>query len=368
MIAEREVLAAVDAQAPLLGEVMRFVHAHPELGHEEHACSRYLCERLAGAGLEVEPGVGDIATAFRAVLRGVRPGRSVGLVCLYDAVPTLRKDGRVEPVHSCGHGPIAGGVVAAASALADLRDQLGGVVTIMGCPADEIHAPGTVELGGGKALTVEAGLWDDIDAALYAHPEFVDTVSVESLWMRRDRLTVFGSRSLSGAEQAPLIAARAAIEAERPGEVMLERLVLDGDVEEETALGVQCNFLFWGSSEQELEERAAGVRAELDGNWREGKPYQGVRPDPELTAAVADAFRAIGRPFVDDPPPLPFATDFGNISRRTPAALIGVGRQSGWAFHTDQGAREFASDDGEKAGLTIARVLALAAARLSESA
>jgi metal-dependent amidase/aminoacylase/carboxypeptidase family protein len=257
--------------------------------------------------------------------------------------------------------------VAAAAALADLRDQLAGVVTVVGCPADEIHAPGTVRRGGGKALTVEAGLWDDIDAALYAHPEFVDTVSLESLWMRRHRLTVFGSRSLSGAEQTPLTAARAAVDAERPGEVMLERLLLDGDVEEGTALGIECTFLFWGSSEQALDERAAEVRRRLAGDWQEGDLYQGVRPDPQLTAAVADAFRAIGRPFVDEPPPLPFATDFGNISRRTRAALIGVGREGGWAFHTDQGAGEFASADGEAAGLTIARVLALAAARLSDS-
>ena len=79
---------------------------------------------------------------------------------------------------------------------------------------------------------------------------------------------------------------------------------------------------------------------------------------------MAEAFRVLGRPFVADPAPLPFATDFGNVSRRVPAALIGVGRERGWAFHTDQGAEQFASDDGEAAGLTIARVLALAAARI----
>ncbi len=92
--------------------------------------------------------------------------------------------------------------------------------------------------------------------------------------------------------------------------------------------------------------------------------YEGVRPDPSVTAAVADAFRFIGREFVTDPPPLPFATDFGNVSRLVPAALIGVGREGGWAFHTDEGASQFASSDGEAAGLTIARVLALAVARL----
>jgi metal-dependent amidase/aminoacylase/carboxypeptidase family protein len=362
---ERDVLAAVDARAPLLGEVMSFVHGHPELGHEERECSRYLCDTLRGAGFEVEAGVGGMSTAFRAVLGGARPGRSVGLVCLYDAVPAVRPDGGVEPVHSCGHGPIAGGVVAAAAALADLREQLRGRVVVMGCPADEIHAPGTIERGGGKALSVEAGLWDDIDAALYAHPEFVNTVSLESLWMRRDHVTVSGTRSLSGAEQAPLTAARAAIDAERPGEVMLERLVLDGDVEDGTGLVAQCTFLLWGSSEQEVQARAGSVREQVAGDWQVGCLYQGVRPDPELTAAVADAFSAIGRRFVADPPPLPFATDFGNISRRVSAALIGVGREGGWAFHTDQGAEEFASPDGEEAGLALARVLALASARLA---
>ncbi len=365
-MAPNDVLRAFATRASLVEEVMRFVHEHPELGHEERECSLFLCEMLAGLGFAVEAGVGGMPTAFRAVLRGARPGRAVGLVCLYDAVPMLREDGRVEPVHSCGHGPISGGVVAAAAALSDLREQLAGSVVVMGCPADEIHAPGTIARGGGKALTAEAGLWDGIDAALYAHPEFVDTVSLESLWMRRDVLRVFGSRSLSGASQAPVVAARAAIQAERPGEIMLERLVLDGDVEEATALGVECTFLIWGSSEEEMLERAAELTASLPGDWTAGRVYEGVRPDPLLTAAVADAFCVLDRPFVSNPAPLPFATDFGNVSRRVPAALIGVGREGGWAFHTDEGAQQFAFREGLDAGLTIARVLTLAAARVTE--
>jgi metal-dependent amidase/aminoacylase/carboxypeptidase family protein len=367
VIASGDVLAAVDLRAPLVGDVTRFIHAHPELGHEERECSRFLCETLAGLGFEVERGAGGLETVFRAVLRGGRPGRSVGLVCLYDAVPTLREDGRVEPVHSCGHGPISGGVIAAAAALADLREELAGSVVVMGCPADEIHAPGTVARGGGKALTAEAGLWDRVDAALYAHPEFIDTVSLQSLWMRRDCVRVFGSRSLSGAEQTPLLAARAAIEAEVPGMVMLERLVLDGDVEEGTAFAAECTFLIWGLSQPELEQRAAELRAQVPGKWQQGRLYEGVAPDASVTAAVAGAFRAIGRDFVTDPPRLPFATDFGNVSRRVPAALIGVGREGGWAFHTDEGAEQFASADGEAAGVTIARVLALTAARVTET-
>jgi hypothetical protein len=103
-----------------------------------------------------------------------------------------------------------------------------------------------------------------------------------------------------------------------------------------------------------------------DGEWVSGRPVVGVRPDEGVTVAVADAFGACGRTFVADPPPLPFATDFGNISQRVPAALIGIGHEGGWAFHTDEGAEQFASPAGEETALVLARVLALAAARLTE--
>lgn len=369
MIAAAEVLAAVAAQQVHVRETMRFVHDHPELGHEEHECSRYVGDTLAAAGLEVDRGVGGMETAFRASLHGEHPGATVGFVCLYDAVAAVRPDGRVEPVHSCGHGPISAGVVGAALALAELRRSLAGTVVVMGCPSDEIHAPGSIARGGGKALSAEAGLWDDVDAALYAHPEFIDTVSLESRWMRRATATAPGERSLSTSDGPPLQAAIAALEVARshvPDHVMLEQLEVDGDVEEETGLVARATFLVFGDSEDEVEQRLTAVRSALpQATWQLGRLVEAVRPDDRVTEAVADAFRALGREFVPDPPRLPFATDFGNISRRCPAALIGVGRGGGWAFHTDEGAAQFASPEGEAAALTIAQVLALAAADLA---
>ena len=370
MIPSEDILAAVARQTDALRESMQFVHGHPELGHEEHECSRYLCETLDAAGLKVERSVGGMDTAFRATLRGRRPGATVGFVCLYDAVPAVRPDGRTEAVHSCGHGPIAGAVVAAALALAELREGLAGSVAVIGCPSDEIHAPGSIAHGGGKALSAEAGLWDDVDAALYAHPEFIDTVSLESRWMRRAVATVAGARSLETADDAPLRAALAALETARanvPNDVMLERLELDGDVEEGTGLTLRATFLVFGDTEDDVAQRQSAVQGALpDADWELGRLVEAVRPDERVTAAVAAAFRRVGREFVSDPPPLPFATDFGNISRRCPAALIGVGRDGGWAFHTDEGAAQFASSDGEAAAITIAQVLALASADLSE--
>ncbi len=234
-------------------------------------------------------------TAFRAVLDEGRPGRSVGLVCLYDAVAAVRPDGSIDAVHSCGHGPIAGGVTAAALALADRSDAFVGRLVVVGCPADEIHAPNTALRGGGKALSAEAGLWDDVDAALYAHPEFIDTVSLESRWMQRLSLVVSDARSLDGEPEPPLRAAQAVLAANEP-DVMVERLELDGDVEEGTGLVLRAHVLVFADSEDELEQRAAAVVDRLpEGAWTRGRIVQGVRPDPEVTHAVSSAFAAAGR-------------------------------------------------------------------------
>jgi len=189
-IADAELIAAVAAQRAAISDTVAFVHAHPELAHEEHLCAAHLAGRLGEAGLRVEQDVAGLGTAFRAALAGERAGRRVGIAALYDAVAAVREDGSVEAVHSCGHGLIAGAVVGAALALAPLCEQLAGELVIVGCPADKIHAPGTIERGGGKWLAAAAGVWDDYDAVLYAHPEFIDTVWQASMWMRRDTFAV----------------------------------------------------------------------------------------------------------------------------------------------------------------------------------
>jgi len=370
VLSDKDVLAAVDGQREAIEEVIAFVHAHPELAHEEHACAAELVRRLRDAGLDVSEGVGGMDTAFRAVLSGERPGRRVGIVCQYDAVAAVRDDGSIEAVHSCGHGPIAGSVVGVARALASMRSELAGELVVVGCPADEIHAPGTVARGGGKLLTAEAGVWDDCDAALYAHPEFIDTVSQASLWMRRDDFIVAGVRSLhDDVVQAPLDALGALLQVayEVPrSKLMIEHLVLDGDVEEGTGLVLAGTLLFFAVDEEGIARTADRARSALpDAAWREGRLVPGIRTNDSVTAAVADAFAAAGRGFEPNPPPLPFATDFGSISRRVPSALVGVGRAGGWSFHSDEGAEQFASPAGVDAAMTMARVLALSTARLS---
>ena len=372
-IADAEVIAAVAAQRMAIANTVAFVHAHPELAHEEHSCAAYLAGLLGDAGLRVEQGVAGLGTAFRAALAGGRAGRRVAIAALYDAVAAVRGDGSIEAVHSCGRGLIAGAVVGATLALAPLREQLAGELAVVGCPADEIHAPGTVERGGGKWLTAAAGVWDDYDAVLYAHPEFIDTVSQASLWMRRDTFVMASTRSLRNDVAQPPIEAigtllHAAADVPR-ARLMIERLVLDGDVEEGTGLVLTGALLFFADDEAGIERTALAVRSALpNATWRADRLIPSIRPDARVTATVADAFAAAGRSFEPDPPPLPFATDFASISHRAPAALIGVGRPEGWAFHTDEGAAQFASTAGVDVAADMATVLALATVRLGEPA
>ncbi|MBF6606538.1 MAG: M20/M25/M40 family metallo-hydrolase [Chloroflexi bacterium] len=318
----------------------------------------------------MELGIAGMATAFRATLKGGLPGRTVGLVAVYDAVPAVRGPGSFEPTHSCGHGPIAAGVVGAVAALAAHRDQLAGSVVVMGCPADEIHAPGTVARGGGKALTAAAGSWDGIEAALYAHPEFLDTAWAASSWMRRDTALVIGTRTLTNdSPQAVLAAVTAAVAAASSfpaAQVMLESLDLDGDVEEGTGMVARARFLLWAPDEAGIEELASRLRAAVPAAWERGVPVPGIAPDPAVREAVRDGHRAAGREYVEPPMPLPFATDFGAVTRRVPGALVGLGRPGGWAFHLAEGASQFASEDGVTAALDVAEVLALTAQRLVE--
>jgi len=365
---DQRILAAVGANRAEVEAAIEFVHGHPELGHEEVECSAFLADQLERAGFEVERPVAGLPTAFRARLEGRGDGRAVGIVDLYDAVPAVRADQSIEPVHSCGHGPIAGAVAGAALAFAEVRESFAGALEVIGCPADELHAPETVRRGGGKALTAAAGVWDRLDAALYAHPEFIDTVSQRSRWMRRLTATVAGTRTMDDAIEAPREAAAATLEAvsgARSDALMLETLVLDGDVEEGSGLVARATFFLTADSEDELEALAGELRLRMpDAEWTSARTVPGIVPDQGVREAVASAFEAAGRAYVADPPPLPFATDFGDISRRVPSALIGIGRAEGWEFHTDRGAEQFASPDGSEAAITTASVLALSVARL----
>ena len=355
---------AVSAATPSIDAIVDFVNGHPELAHQEIETAAYLVAQLRSVGYTVTEGIAGMPTAFRAELDFGSPGTTVGVIAVYDAPASIDENGRVNPVHSCGHGPQAGGVIGAALALAAVRDKLTGSVVIVGCPADEIHSPLTRELGSGKARTADAGVWDDIDVALYPHPEFIDTVWPASLLMRRETAHIVGTRTLRRDVVCAPLAAMANVSkvAERfdPATLIIESVTVDGDVEESAGMTFEASFLVFAHTVDELETRIAELHETVgEATWSTSGVIDAVRPDAGVTALVAEAFAAAGRDFIAEPPALGFATDFGNVTQVTRAASIGVGHPDGWHYHTPTGANEFAGPAGKEVAVSTAEVIGL---------
>ena len=62
------VTAAIDELRDELIDISLDIHSHPELNYKEHYESAVLTEALERHGFEVERGVGNVETAFRATL------------------------------------------------------------------------------------------------------------------------------------------------------------------------------------------------------------------------------------------------------------------------------------------------------------
>jgi amidohydrolase len=141
--------------------IRRDLHAHPELGFEEHRTARLVCDQLTQFGVTHHAGVGK--TGIVAVIEGRsdRHGRRVGLRADMDALPLQeendtawrsRYDGRM---HGCGHDGHTTMLLAAARYLHETRD-FDGVAFLIFQPGEEGYA-------GAKAM-IDDGLFERFPA------------------------------------------------------------------------------------------------------------------------------------------------------------------------------------------------------------
>jgi len=146
---------AQDAVETALVDLVRLsheIHDRPETAFEEVRSAALACEALAGAGFSVTTGTAGMPTAFSAE---VGEGSLVLAICAeYDALPKIG--------HACGHNIIAASAVGAGLGLAPLADALGLTVRVLGTPAEEG--------GGGKVVMLDAGVFEDVHAAMMVHP------------------------------------------------------------------------------------------------------------------------------------------------------------------------------------------------------
>jgi hippurate hydrolase len=141
----RSPVAFVAERHEALTAIRRDLHAHPELGFEEHRTAALVAERLRQWGIEVHAGVGR--TGVVGVIRGraERSGRSIGLRADMDALPIgeenefAHRSVRHGLMHACGHDGHTTMLLGAAQYLAATRGFDGTVYAIFQ-PGEEGHA------------------------------------------------------------------------------------------------------------------------------------------------------------------------------------------------------------------------------------
>ncbi|MFE6281125.1 amidohydrolase [Streptomyces sp. NPDC057877] len=360
--------AEVAKRADQLWEVARELHARPEHAFSEHHAAALLTGALESAGFEVERGTAGMPTAFTA--RSGRGRPAVALLLEYDALPGLG--------HACGHNLIAAAGLGATLALDTVLDASAGRVMAVGTPAEEG--------GGGKVLEVEAGVFDDVDAALMFHPGVYDWTRAPLTAQVQHRVAFHGRAAhptgnpTEGVDAllalVELFNVLTALGRRLPAASHIQGIVTDGgtatNIVPEYAEGL---FGLRAATNEALEHltgqlraaaegvaHATGTRAEVErGTLR----YEHFRDSGPLSETFAGHLSAAG---IELTPPAPGvylgSSDIGNVSTRVPAIHPFVAIANDGSDHTPEFAAAAASPRARDVLVAVTGALACTAADL----
>lgn len=351
--------AVVDAARDDLVALSHRIHAHPEIKWEEVRSSAWVAEALAERGFEVEKGICELPTAFAA--RAGSGPLHVAVCAEYDALPEIG--------HACGHNVIAATAVGAALALAEVADDAGLTVTVVGTPAEEG--------GGGKILLLDRGAFAGVHLAMMTHPAPMDMAAWPMVAAQQFRICYFGKEAHAAAYPELGINALDALTVAQVGIGLLRQHVhhLDkvhgiithgGDAPNVVPARTEAEFMVRGRDLAALavmrdkvmrcfEAGALATGATLEVTPRH-EPYAEMHHDPDLVAAYRRNAEALGRTFEEPSGTRSGAgsTDMGNVSLLLPTihpaigidSLPAVNHQPEFAAHCATEAADRALYDG----------------------
>ncbi|MFG2227755.1 M20 family metallopeptidase [Streptomyces sp. NPDC048644] len=347
------------------------IHENPEPAFTENKAARWVGEELSAGGFLVEPGVGGLDTAFSATYGS--GDFTVGVCAEYDALPEIG--------HACGHNIIAASAVGAALGLAEVADDLGIRVKVIGTPAEE-H-------GGGKALLLDRGVFDDVTVAMMVHPGLVDTHPSDYTSQAVTRFAVTYRGRASHAAVAPHLGVNAAdaaviaqvaigqLRQQTTANCRIALFVRKGGevtniIPEHTI--VECEVRAFDSVELKavyqrvlacFEAGAHATGTTLDVHATE-PAYTALQQDPTIGDYYADNIVGLGRELGDNGHQVGGSTDMGNISEVVPSIhpVIGV-RGAKDALHTRGFVQDAASPAADEAVIDGALAMAFTGADLA---
>ncbi len=361
------VTGAVDNLSDTLIALSHAISADPELSYDEHRAAARCADLLERQGFAVERASYGQPTSFAA---RIGTGDTHVILCAeYDALPGVG--------HACGHNIIAASALGAGIALAPMVEDANIRLTVLGTHAEEV--------GGGKVDLINAGAFDDADAALMMHPTPYDEYGPKSL--ATEEWVVVHTGRASHASAAPelglnaldgIIAGYNSISMLRQSFRKYQQVhgvVVDGgkapNVIPERA---EASYYLRAVTMDDLEDLRTRVRACLEGAATatgttveitvNGHVYESLKPHAALVDTFTEACDAIGREFHADPTgdELGGSTDFGNVSQRVPGLHADLAVYSFPAVnHQHEFAAACVSPEGDKTMLEAAKALALTA-------
>lgn len=149
--------------------IRRDIHAHPELGMNEHRTSAIIYKNLQDLGLRVEKGIGK--TGVVAILEGKKEGKTILLRADMDALPLDEltnlpfKSQNKNIMHACGHDVHTSILLGVAKVLSNFKDDIRGNIKFVFQPAEECNPT------GGANYMIEDGVLENpkVDVALALH-------------------------------------------------------------------------------------------------------------------------------------------------------------------------------------------------------
>lgn len=357
---------AVDQMEARLRDVSRDLFEHPELKFQEVYASNRVAKELRTDGFGVELGVAGLDTAIRATHPSMTDGPTVAILGEYDALPGLG--------HACGHNLIAASGLGATLALGTIKHELPGQLVFFGTPGEEG--------GGGKVRMVEAGLFNDIDAAMMFHPAMNTVVDRGSLAITEVIIEFKGKAAhASGGPEKGINALDAVIQTFNGINALRQHIkdgarihgiITDGGQKPNIVPEHASAVFFVRAKENEYRDElleklrqcaqgaalATGATLVFDAD---GHSYKAMRPNRALGHAFVNNLETLGEPL--NPPPTGSgqgSTDMGDVSQAVPAihAYIQICDED-IAGHSHAFAEASASERGQQGMLIAAKALAM---------
>lgn len=359
--------AILGARAKLV-DLSHFVHAHPELGYEEFESAEATAALLENAGFSLERGIAGLPTAFRATYGS----GSLHLVfCAeYDALPDVG--------HACGHNIIAAASVGAGIGVAAVASELDLRVSVLGTPSEEG--------GGGKIDLLNAGVFDDVHAAMMVHPWPTERLEAQCLAVDHFDVTFMGKDAHASAAPWEGLNALDALTIAQVALALLRQQLAPGDqfhgiVKEggSAANIIPSHVVGRFMARSITSERLASLRERVNACFEAGalaagtmvrieelgSAFSHMESDPDILAHYREAAQSLGRRFdlddVGEARPT-ISTDMANVSLAVPSIhpLLAI-PTNGAVNHQPEFTRACITDAADQAVIDGALALALTA-------